>query len=205
MKNNRTKDAFEKALFKLLEKKNYHDITINEICAFANKTKMTFYHYFKDKDNLLAVASINLINKEYNDEYEKIVKRETNLEEIEYQSIVATFEMIAKHYNQIQNLTYKGETLPLEVFKTALFDNYKRFVTFDINENGYDIPSDYISYFLFNGLYGACIYYAEQLKNSNDKNKEKEDIKKICRLLAKFDLLMTDDSINAELKPQKKR
>lgn len=204
MKNtDKTKKEFEKVLFKLLEKENYHNITINKICALANKTKMTFYHYYKDKDNLLAEASINLVNKEYKDDYEKIVKKETSIEEIEYQSIVATFEWVAKHYNQIQNLTYKGETLPLEIFKTALFDNYKSFVTFDINENGYDIPSDYISYFLFNGIYGAGIYYAEQLKNSNDKNKVKEDVKKICRLLAKFDLLMTDGSIHTELKPLK--
>ena len=70
MKNiERTKKEFEEALFALLDNKNYHDITINEICALANKTKMTFYHYYKNKDHLLAEASVNIINKEYNDEY----------------------------------------------------------------------------------------------------------------------------------------
>ena len=72
---NRTKREFEKALFKLLENKNYHDITVNEICALANKTKMTFYRAFKDKDALLATASINLINNEYDIEYSKILKK----------------------------------------------------------------------------------------------------------------------------------
>ena len=65
----RTKEEFEKALFKLLEEKNYHDITVSEICALTNKTKMTFYRNYKDKDALLAIASINLINNEYNIEY----------------------------------------------------------------------------------------------------------------------------------------
>ena len=186
MKNiEKTKKEFEKALFKLLEKENYHNITINEICSLANKTKMTFYHYYKNKDHLLAEASVNIINKEYNDEYEKILKRETDLEEIEYQSIVATFDWVAKHYNQIQNLSYKGETLPLEMFKRALFDNYRNYVSDLVKTSGYDIPSDYLSVFCFEGIYGACLYYAEHLKNSNDKNKEKEDIKKMCRLLAK--------------------
>ena len=185
MKSNRTKDAFEKALFKLLEKKNYRDITINEICALANKTKMTFYHYFKDKDNLLAVASINLINKEYNEEYKKILKKEPDLEEIEYQSILATFDWVAKHYNQIQNLTYKGETLPLEFFKAALSKNYNNYITSAINETGYDIPSDYLSVFCFDGLFATCMYYAEQLKNNKNKTKVKEDINKVSRLLAK--------------------
>ena len=42
----KTKKEFEKSLFKLLSKKNYHDITINEICLLASKTKMTFYPYY---------------------------------------------------------------------------------------------------------------------------------------------------------------
>ena len=29
----KTKKEFEKSLFKLLSKKNYHDITVNEICS----------------------------------------------------------------------------------------------------------------------------------------------------------------------------
>ena len=71
----KTKKEFEKSLFKLLSKKNYHDITVNEICSLANKTKMTFYHYYKDKDNLLAAASINLINEEYSEAYKKILRK----------------------------------------------------------------------------------------------------------------------------------
>ena len=183
--NNKTKIEFEKALFKLLEKKNYHNITVNEICALANITKMTFYHYYKDKDNLLAVASINLINNEYLEEYEKILKRETNPEEIEYQSIVAIFEMIAKHYNQIQNLIHKGENFPLEIFKNALANNYSKYMSELVNAGGYDVSSEYLSVFCFEGLYGSCLYYAEQLKNSKNKKTIKEENRKLCRLLAK--------------------
>ena len=54
----KTTKEFEKALFKLLENKNYHDITVNEICELSNKTKMTFYHYYKDKDVLHLVSPI---------------------------------------------------------------------------------------------------------------------------------------------------
>ena len=185
MKNNRTKEEFEKALFTLLKKKNYHDITINEICDLTNKTKMTFYHYYKDKDNLLAVASINLINREYGSEYEKLLKRETDIEEIEYQSLVITFDLVARLYDQIQNLIYKGETLPLEIFKRALFENYSVGMNEFINTAGFDIPGDYMSIFCFEGLYGSCLYYAEQLKNNKNKKKVKEDSRKLFRILAK--------------------
>ena len=189
-KIDRTKKEFEKALLTLLEEKNYHDITINEICASVNKTKMTFYHYYKNKESLLTEASINLVNGEYNEEYNKILSRETDLEEIEYQAILATYELVAKHYTQIQNLIYKGDTLPFEIFKGALFNNYSKYMAEMINTNGFDIPSDYLSIFCFEGLYESSLYYAEQLKNRRNKKKVREDNKKVCRLLAKFVLLI---------------
>ena len=187
----KTTKEFEKALFKLLESKNYHDITVNEICDLTNKTKMTFYHYYKDKDALLAIASINLINTEYDAEYSKILSRETDIEEIEYKSLIATYELVARHYNQITNLIYKGETLPFQIFKRALFDNYSRYMSELINSGGYDVPSDYMSIFCFEGLYETCLYYAEQLKNKKSKKKAKEDMKKVCRLLAKAVISIT--------------
>ena len=180
----KTKKEFEEALFELLGKKNYHDITVNEICALTNKTKMTFYHYFKDKTDLLASASINLINEEYNEAYRKILRRETDQEEIEYQSILATYDWVAKHYRQIRNLVHKGDTFPMEIFKNALSDNYGKYITETIKSVGYDVPSDYLSIFFFEGLYGSCLHYAERLKNSRDKKKVKEDIKKLCRFWA---------------------
>ena len=190
----KTKKEFEKSLLRLLLKKNYHDITVNEICSLANKTKMTFYHYYKDKDNLLALASINLINEEYNEAYKKILKKENNPEEIEYQSILATYDWVAKHYKQIQNLIHKGDTFPMEIFKNALASNYDKYITEAIKSVGYDVPSDYLSIFFFEGLYGSCLYYAEQLKNNRDKKKVKEDIKKLCRFWAKLIVLASKDN-----------
>ena len=190
----KTKKEFEKSLLRLLLKKNYHDITVNEICSLANKTKMTFYHYYKDKDNLLALASINLINEEYNEAYKKILKKENNPEEIEYQSILVTYDWVAKHYKQIQNLIHKGDTFPMEIFKNALASNYDKYITEAIKSVGYDVPSDYLSIFFFEGLYGSCLYYAEQLKNNRDKKKVKEDIKKLCRFWAKLIMSATKEN-----------
>ena len=190
----KTKKEFEKALFELLGKKNYHDITVNEICALTNKTKMTFYHYFKDKSDLLAAASINLINEEYNEAYRKILRKETDQEEIEYQSILATYDWVAKHYKQIQNLIHKGDTFPMEIFKNALATNYGKYMTETIKSVGYDVPSDYLSIFFFEGLYGSCLHYAERLKNHRDKKKVKEDIKKLCRFWAKLIISATKEN-----------
>lgn len=193
-KQDKTKKEFEKALLRLLIKKNYHDITVNEICSLTGKTKMTFYHYYKDKADLLAAASINLINEEYNEAYRKILRKEIDQEEIEYQSILVTYDWVAKHYNQIQNLIYEGDTFPMEIFKNALATNYGKYITETIKAASYDVPSDYISIFFFEGLYGSCLYYAEQLKNNRDKKKVKEDIKKLCRFWAKLIISTTKEN-----------
>ena len=190
----KTKKEFETALFRLLLKKNYHDITVNEICSLVGKTKMTFYHYYKDKDNLLAAASINLINEEYNEAYRKILRKETDQEEIEYQSILVTYEWVAKHYKQIQNLIHEGDTFPMEIFKNALATNYGKYITEMIKSVDYDVPGDYLSIFFFEGLYGSCLYYAEQLKNKKKKKKVKEDIKKLSRFWAKIIMFATKEN-----------
>ena len=192
--SDKTKKGFEQALFELLEKKNYHDITVSEICALTNKTKMTFYHYFKDKADLLAAASINLVNEEYNEAYRKILRKETDQEEIEYQSLLATYDWVAKHYKQIQNLIHEGDTFPMEIFKNALSINYGKYITETIKSVGYDVPGDYLSVFLFEGLYGSCLHYAQRLKNHRDKKKVKEDIKKLCRFWTKFIMFATREN-----------
>ena len=186
MSMNKTTSIFEKTLFTLLEKKNYHDITINEICDVAKKTKMTFYRHYKDKEHLLAEASINLVNGEYGEGYNKILAKENDAEEIEYQSFLITFELVAKHYEQISNLVYEGDRFPLEVFKNALLENYQRQFADFINTGGYDIPGNFLSIFFFEGLYSSSLYYAEQLKNNKNKNKIIKDSKKLCRILAKI-------------------
>ena len=176
----KTKKEFEKALLRLLSKKNYHDITVNEICSLANKTKMTFYHYYKDKADLLAAASINLINEEYSEAYRKILRKETDQEEIEYLSILATYDWVAKHYKQIQNLIHEGDTFPMEIFKNALSTNYGKYINETIKTVGYDVPSDYLSIFFFEGLYGSCLYYAEQLKTTGIRKKLKKILKNLA-------------------------
>ena len=74
----------------------------------------------------------------------------------------------------------------MEIFKNALSNNYSKYITVTIKSVGYDVPSDYLSIFFFEGLYGSCLYYAEQLNNKKDKKKVKEDIKKLCRFQAKL-------------------
>ena len=51
--NHTTQDRFLSALFLLMEHKEYHEISIVDICKEAELSRKTFYHYFKHKDDLL--------------------------------------------------------------------------------------------------------------------------------------------------------
>ena len=82
----------------------------------------------------------------------------------------------------------------MEIFKNALATNYGKYINELIKSVGYDVPSDYLSIFFFEGLYGSCLYYAEQLNNKKDKKKVKEDIKKLCRFWAKLIMSATKES-----------
>lgn len=82
----------------------------------------------------------------------------------------------------------------MEIFKNALSNNYGKYINELIKSVGYDVPGDYLSIFFFEGLYGSCLYYAEQLKNNKDKKKVKEDIKKLSRFWAKLIMFTTKEN-----------
>ena len=76
----RQKDI-EKALFSMLEKKNYTDITITEICINLNMPRKTFYRYFDSKDDALfaliehTMLDYNLFNQKNTDNLDRTLKR----------------------------------------------------------------------------------------------------------------------------------
>ena len=61
----------EMALFSMMEKKNYVDITITEICLSLNMPRKTFYRYFDSKDDAL-YALIEHTMFEYSGFHERI-------------------------------------------------------------------------------------------------------------------------------------
>ena len=49
----RTYILLKDSLFKLLSKKSFEDIRVNDICNLAMIHRTTFYHHFQDKYELL--------------------------------------------------------------------------------------------------------------------------------------------------------
>ncbi len=60
------KERIIEALYELLDKKDYHDITITRIVDKAELGRRTFYRYFKSKDEVIEYST-NLLMKEFAD------------------------------------------------------------------------------------------------------------------------------------------
>ena len=66
-KSRETKEKIKDAMKMLISKYDYEHTTINNICVVAEGSKGTFYHYFKNKDELLNYYTV--------DEYDKYKKK----------------------------------------------------------------------------------------------------------------------------------
>lgn len=72
----------EQALFSMMEKKNFVDITITEICLSLNMPRKTFYRYFDSKDDALyaliehTMFEYSGFHEENNESVERTLKKE---------------------------------------------------------------------------------------------------------------------------------
>ncbi|WP_099469232.1 TetR/AcrR family transcriptional regulator [Konateibacter massiliensis] len=61
----RTLSDFSNALFTLLSKKSFEEITVNELCEISNYPRATFYNYFEDIFDLLNYCWLSLTKEIY--------------------------------------------------------------------------------------------------------------------------------------------
>ena len=66
----KTQEELNKALVKLIKRKPYNQITIDEICNEASIRRPTFYNHYKDKDDFAKIALTNYFGKILNTNYE---------------------------------------------------------------------------------------------------------------------------------------
>lgn len=70
LQTKQSKDLITKALLKLMESKQYNDITVTEICRVAEVVRQTFYRNFETKLDILDYYLENLF-EEYTSKYLK--------------------------------------------------------------------------------------------------------------------------------------
>ncbi|WP_423363028.1 TetR/AcrR family transcriptional regulator [Mycoplasma sp. P36-A1] len=138
----RTLDALSCAMFTLLSKKGFEDITVNEICDMTSYPRATFYNYFDDKFDLLNYCWHILDQQIHLEEYEKMDPRESLYIYFDriYDVVESSNEIIKKI---LSNNTESG----------YMFNSFKIYMNAKVRETfqkcsltpHYQIPSEIVS------------------------------------------------------------
>ena len=106
----RTKKNISLALYTLLLRKPYDQISVSEICQKAGVSRVSFYHYYDKKDDILI---------QYSDEkFAEFFEDFTKLESMTFDDLVLhMFQFLKKHSRQLTILRYaKKEEILMEQF-----------------------------------------------------------------------------------------
>ena len=106
----RTKKNISLALYALLLRKPYEEISVSDICRKANVSRVSFYHYYDKKDDILVQFSDERF-AEFFDDF-------TKLDNLTFEDlIVEMFRFLKKNSRQLTILRYaQKENILLEQF-----------------------------------------------------------------------------------------
>lgn len=104
----RSRRQFRAALLSLLEEKDYHQITVQEIAERADLNRVTFYFHYKDKDALL----VQTIQALY-DDLDAAQERPINILAWNKQDALLTFQHIAQYARLYRALLTDHGTMSL--------------------------------------------------------------------------------------------
>lgn len=132
----------EDALLLLMEKKDYRDITITEICSRAGVTRMSFYRNFSGKDDILRRWIVSVTDSFL--EESGISYRKDSIRDY----FIKLFKHLG-HYRDTCTLLYKYQLSHLikEQFDRCFLRAYS------------EIYDEYKSYFLSGGIYNVFLLW----------------------------------------------
>lgn len=143
----KTKELISLAVYQLMLRHNYDDITVKDICAKANVSRMSFYRYYNQKDDIFVVYCDTKF-EEFFDEFAKV--KDPTLEDF----YCAVFKYMKQNSRQLLML----KKAKRERLLVTQFDNYAKYITTkikftnlkDVRNNPYFVS--YMSGGLFNSL-----------------------------------------------------
>lgn len=154
-KRNNTKNLISLALYTLMKKRDYDEISVKDICERAGVSRMSFYRYYRMKDDIF----INYCDERFEEFYSRV--------------------------NSIKDLTINDFTLKMFQFIDeykrqikVLFQAHREFMLLD-QLNSYskyiisNLKSDYFkeqknnpifAYFMSGGLFNVIVYWMNASK-----------------------------------------
>ena len=165
----KTRDAIFKAFSKLLEKKKYNNITVQDIIDEANVGRSTFYAHFETKDELLRAMCTDIFSHVLSD---VLLSEETHDFSTRNNGLEAKITHILYHIKDSKNdiigiLSCESSELFMNYFKLYLSEMFKK----HLDEIKVAAPTD----FVLNHLVGS---FAESIKwwITSEMKYEPEDI-----------------------------
>lgn len=149
----RTKKNISLALYALLLRKPYEEITVSDICRKADISRVSFYHYYDKKDDILIQFSDERF-AEFFDDF-------TKLESMTFEDLVIEmFRFLKKNSRQLAILRYaKKEDILLEQFHSYgryIFSNNRTAGLLQNRDNQFLLP------FLVGGLFQVIMRWLDQ-------------------------------------------
>ena len=147
---NKTKGLISLALYALLLKKDYEEISVKEICTRAGVSRMSFYRYYNRKDDIF----IDYCDERFEEFYEGIKDQKDLTLRI---FTLETFKFIKKYARQLKVL----QTAHREFMLLDQLNSYARYVIANL-------LSDYLpnqkhnpvfAYFMAGGLFNVLKYW----------------------------------------------
>ena len=138
-----TKDYINIALYYLMSKKDYESITVTDICEKARVSRMSFYRYYNNKEDIF----INYCDERFEELFK--ILHDKNVKDV-YTLLYEAFSYIQKYVRQISILKKaKKENLLLEKCT-----DYGSYLTKHINLSGDKDPVNnrIIAAFLAGGI-----------------------------------------------------
>ena len=151
----KTRDAIFKAFSKLLEKKKYNNITVQDIIDEANVGRSTFYAHFETKDELLKAMCTDIFSHVLSD---VLLSEETHDFSTRNNGLEAKITHILYHIKDSKKdiigiLSCESSELFMNYFKLYLMEMFKK----HLDEIKVAAPTD----FVLNHLVGS---FAESIK-----------------------------------------
>ena len=149
-KRNNTKSLISLALYALMKKHDYDEISVKDICERAGVSRMSFYRYYRMKDDIF----INYCDERFEEFYNRVnTVKDLSLNDF----TLKMFEFIDEYKRQIK----------------VLFQAHREFMLLD-QLNSYskyiisNLKSDYFmeqknnpiyAYFMSGGLFNVIVYW----------------------------------------------
>lgn len=147
----KTRDSIFNAFNKLLEKKRYNNITVQDIIDEANIGRSTFYAHFETKDKLLEAFCTNIFNHVFSNDLisEKTHDFSTSENNLKSQITHIIYHLKDNKREIIGILSSDSDELFMTYFKRYIKDLF----TVYLNEFNFTAPTE----FILNHLVGSFV------------------------------------------------